>query len=145
MSDLIKNSLIWRICAAIGLWFGRCPLGRFFALIGRLWRESATYQLCARILRAKPVAKNSAYQKRLTKINTALHHWGTGLRDALEDSALRRMYGAVLRYFQGSFLIGRLLSGGFTGVLLVIIAAYTPIDYFLRDGLQIEAIAGIWD
>ena len=50
-----------------------------------------------------------------------------------------------MRYFQGSFLIGRLLAGGFTSVLLVVIAAYTPIDYFLRDGLKIDAIAGVWD
>ncbi|MBE6984732.1 MAG: hypothetical protein E7434_03805 [Ruminococcaceae bacterium] len=145
MSDLIKNSLIWRMCAAIGLWFGRCPFGRLFAFLGRLWRESATYQLCARILKAKPIAKDSVYGKRLNRINQGLHRLGTGLREALQGSALRRAYGAILRYFQSSFLIGKLLEGGFTSILLIIIAAYTPIDYFLRDGLQIEAIAGIWD
>lgn len=145
MSELIKNSLIWRICAAIGLWLGRCPIGRLFAFLGRLWRESGTYRLCARILTAQPVAERSAYHAGLSRLNCRLHKLGAGLRSALDSSLLRRIYGAILRCFQSSFLLGRLLAGGFTSVLLLLIAAYTPIDYLLRDGLKLDAIASIWD
>ncbi|MBE6927523.1 MAG: hypothetical protein E7467_03390 [Ruminococcaceae bacterium] len=145
MSELIKNSLIWRICAAIGLWFGRCPIGRFFAFVGRLWRQAWIYGLIAKWLKAKPIAKNSAANKRLGNLNSRLHRLGGGLRDALEGSLVRRMYAAILRYLQGSFFLGKLLAGGFTSVILILIAAYTPIDYFLRDGLKMDAIAGIWD
>ena len=73
MSDLIKNSLIWRICAAIGLWFSASPFGKLFAYIGRLWRESGIYRLCAKILKAQPLAKSSAFAKRLGGINRFLH------------------------------------------------------------------------
>ena len=145
MSDLIKNSLIWRICAAFGLWLAGSPIGRFFAYLGRLWRESGTYRLAARLLKAQPLAENSACAKRLSGVNRFLHKLGTPLRKHLPGSLFYRIYGAVLRACQRSFLLGKLLAGGFTGVLLLLIAAYTPIDHLLRDGLQAEGIASVWD
>ncbi len=145
MSELIKNSLIWRLCAAIGLWLGNGPFGKLARFFGQLWKASLTYRLCAAVLTADALAERSAYGRALSGLNGGLHRLGASVRSALERSGLRRIYGAVLRYAQGSFLIGKLLSGGFTSVLLLMIAAYTPIDYFLRDGLQIAAIASIWD
>ncbi len=145
MSDLIKSSLIWRICAAIGLWFGRSPIGRFFAYLGRLWRASATYRFCAKRLKVHPRTKDSACIKKLNSVNRGLHKLGTGLRENLPESLTYRTYAAIMGAFRRSFLLGKLFAGGFTGILLIIIAAYTPIDYFLRDGIQAEAIASVWD
>lgn len=145
MSELIKASLIWRICAAIGLWLARCPVGRFFAYLGRLWRESATYCLCAKLFKAQPAAKTSASVKRLNRINAGIHRLGGGFARALEESMVYRIYAAFLRALRKSFFLGKLFEGGFTAVLLFLIAAYTPIDYFLRDGLQIEGLSSIWD
>lgn len=145
MSELIKSSLIWRICAAIGLWFSRSPIGRFFAFLGRLWRESFIYRLFARLLKAQPFAKESACSKRLNRINAGIHRLGARFTSALHESFSYRIYAAILRSCRRSYFLGKFFEGGFTAVLLFLIAAYTPIDYFLRDSLQLTGISSIWD
>ena len=50
MNELLKNSLIWRTVAALAALLGRSPVGRAAAALGRLWRESFLYGICAKLL-----------------------------------------------------------------------------------------------
>lgn len=144
MNELLTDSLIWRFFAACAALLSRSPLGRFFRCLGALWRDSATYRCFARLFCAEPVADGSAYRRVLDRCNAALYRLGRPLVPLLHDSALYRIYGSLLRALQESFLLGRLFSGGMTSFLLLVIAAYAPIDYLLR-ALNIASIASLWD
>ena len=144
MNELLTSSLLWRFFAACASLLSRSPVGRFFRYLGALWRDSATYRFFARLFCAEPVADGSAYRRLLDRCNAALYRLGRPLLPLLRDSALRRVYGRFLHALRESFLIGRLFSGGMTSFLLLVIAAYAPIDYLLR-ALHIASLASLWD
>ena len=146
MNELLQSSLIWRLCAAIAAWFRTTALSRGIAAVGRLWRESGLYRFWARLLTAPSPAERSNYAGILTRMNAALHRFGAErLMPAVRSSLAWRIYGAVLAYLRQSFFLGWLFAGGMTSVLLFIIAAYFPVDWVLRDVLQIASLASIWD
>lgn len=141
MSELITSSLIWRICVSIAAWLRRSFFGRFFARMGSLWRSSFTYGLLARLLCSPTKAETSGYKGLMDRWNAFLRSKSHLLRESFFWGLCRRVYAACRR----SFFLGLLFSRGVTGVLLVIAAAYAPIDYLLRDVLQLAAIASVWD
>lgn len=138
MIDLVKNSLTWRVCAAI------------FAFFGRLWHGSYTYSLLAKFLKAKPLAQDSACAGALDWVNAGVNKIGSRLRADYPQSLLGRicaklMQCKLMQTIRQSYLVSLLLSGGITSILLIVIAAYTPIDYFLRDVAKLDGIASVWD
>ncbi len=141
MSELIRGSLFWRLCAGFAAWLGRSFIGRFFAFLGTLWRDSGTYRLCSRLLLSPSLVERSGYRRLLDGLNDRLH----GLRPLLQESfflgLLRRLYA----WLKKSYNLGKVFSRGITGVLLFVAAAYAPLDYLLRDVLQLAAIASVWD
>ena len=146
MNELLQTSLIWRLCAAIAAWFRTTALSRGIAAVGRLWRESGLYRFWARLLTAPSVTERSSYAGLLTRFNAALYRFGSQhLMPAGRSSLACRIYGAVLSYLRGSFFLGWLFAGGMTSVLLFIIAAYFPVDWLLRDVLQLTALSSVWD
>lgn len=141
MSELITSSLIWRSFSALSQWLCKSFFGRLFAMLGRLWRESLIYCLLARLLCSEPKSESSAYRRWMDRMNL----WLYGFRELLHGSFLYRLCRKFYRACRESFLLGKIFSRGLTGILLVILAAYAPIDYLLRDVLQIAAIASVWD
>lgn len=144
MNELLTSSLIWRLCAALAALVSRSPIGRFFRCLGALWRDSATYRFFARLLCAEPVADRSAYRRLLDRCNAALHRLGRPLASQLQGSAVRRVYGHFLGILHESYFVGNIFSGGMTRFLLLVIAAYAPIDYLLR-AMQIASLSSLWD
>lgn len=145
MNELLQTSLIWRLCAAISAWYRSTALARWIAALGQMWRESGLYRFCARRLTAPPVVDQSGYARGLNGLNARLHRCGRQLMPLVRGSLAWRIYGAVLAYLRKSLLLGRIFEGGLTSVLLFVIAAYFPVDWLLRDVLQLTAIASIWD
>ncbi len=64
---------------------------------------------------------------------------------AFRTSRFARAWGAVCRVGRGSRLLGAVFSEGFSGVLILILALYTPIDYLLRDVFSIPVFSSAWD
>lgn len=141
MSELITSSLIWRSCTAIAAWMRRSWFGRLFARLGQLWRTSLIYSLFARLLCSTPRSEFSAYRRWMDRMNL----WLYGFRDLLHGSFFYGLCRRVGKSCRESFFLGRIFSRGLTGVLLVILASYAPIDYLLRDVLQLSLIASVWD
>ncbi|MBR6824985.1 MAG: O-antigen ligase family protein [Oscillospiraceae bacterium] len=142
MSKYLTESLIWRLCSAILKWLRSSFLGRGAQALGRSWRQSAIYGFFAKLLGAEPAIEDSAYYRRGTRSNESLHRRGAGFRRAYEESFLARR---TLPYLRQSFFFRLLLGNGITGLLLSCAASYAIIDYLLRDVLQMEAIASVWD
>lgn len=145
MNKLLTTSLIWRLCVAVAAWLRRSWPGRAARFMGRLWRESGIYRFFARLLCADAVIDRSRYRCLLDRMNAALSRRGRGLRRLVRESLAARVYGAILRFFRQSFFLGWLFEGGMTSLLLFVIAAYAPIDWLLRDVLQLTAISSVWD
>ena len=144
MNELLTTSLFWRFFTALAALISSSQTARFFRFLGRLWRDSATYRFFARLLRAEPAADRSAYRRSLDRCNAALHRLGRWLDPLVHDSALYHGCARLRRAMRGSFLLDRLFSGGMTRLLLLLIAAYAPIDYLLR-AMNVAALSSVWD
>lgn len=145
MSELIRQSLLWRLITGLYAWYRRTFLARGADALSRLWRQSGVYRLFARLLCAPTVTEKTGYGRLLDGLNRALHRFGRVWREDLQTSFFRRIYARILSALRGSRLLGRLFDGGLTTVLLCIVAAFAVIDYLLRDVLQLAAIASVWD
>ncbi len=146
MSELLTTSLVWHLCAMLAGWLGRSPLGRGLRALGRLWRESGTYRLFACLLRRPCAAEHCALCAASERRNARLSAWGQArLLPALRQSLFGRLCQALGRAFRESLLLGWLCQGGFSAVLLAIVAAYAPIDWLLRDVLCLSALGSVWD
>lgn len=145
MSELIRSSLFWRLCAALCLWFRRSWLGKFFAALKRTWCASGTYRLFARLLTAPSLAERSRLRRFLDRQNRKLRQSGRRRKEYMEGSLFCRALGAAWQKVKESFFLGALLKNGVTAVLLVLIAAYAPIDYVLREIVCWSTLASVWD
>ena len=143
---MIASSVTCRVLQAIWLWLAALgQSSRVFASLGRCWRASGTHRALSRWLGAEPRALQSSRYTRVCAAENARLSRRTGLRTAIESSLLYRIYRAVLRCGQDSRLLGRLFSGGVTGLILTCIGAYAGVDYVLRDVLAVPVLSSLWD
>lgn len=143
MIALLKDSLLWHILVAIAAWCGKSPIAKVFAAIKRCWCESFLYQSVSPLLHKQTATERSGMRSMLDRWNERLS--ATGYADYVRNSVVYRVYGVLMQKVRESKLLGAILSGGFTSFLLIMFAAYWPVDYLLRDVLQVDAIAGLWD
>lgn len=145
MTELLKSSLIWRLCAAFAAWLSKTPVARAMNCVERAFRGSLVYHLFMRCFTGPVAAERSRYRQWLDRFNAALSRVGRSIRPAIRESvvcrALRRVYAALKQ----SFFLGGLFRGGVTSVLLCAIAAYYPIDWLLRSVLKLTTLAAVWD
>lgn len=143
MNELLKTSLLWRTVAAIAAWCGRTPVAKALAALKRCWCDSFLYQSVSRLLHRKTLAERSHIGGVFDRINARMSASGYG--DYVRSGRAYRVYGALMQKVRESYLFGKVLSGGFTTILLFLFAAYWPVDYLLRDILQMVTIASLWD
>ncbi|MDR0890463.1 MAG: O-antigen ligase family protein [Oscillospiraceae bacterium] len=137
MAEILKSSLVWRFFMALAALYRRSPLARAVAAVGRAWRDSATYRFFAKRLTAQSAVERACYRRLLDALNAGLWRMGKRLQGARETSVL-------LRAGRQSFF-WRAVSHRITPLLLLVIAAYAPIDYALRDWVQLPSLAAVWD
>lgn len=145
MNALLKNSLLWRTVAALSAFVGRSFVGRAAAGLGRLWRQSFLYGVCARLLCGEGFAARSKTAGLLDRINGWLCRLGQRVTPALRESLLYRLYAWIMRKGRESRTLGWLFAGGMTAVLLFLLAAYGALDWLLRDVLPLGALSSVWD
>lgn len=143
MSELLKTSLLWRTIAAIAAWCSETPVAKAFAVLKRLWCESFLYQSISGLLHRKTIAERSNLRLWFDDLNVRLS--GLGYADYVRSGISYRIYGKLMQSVRESYFFDSFLSGGFTTVLLFLFAAYWPVDYLLRDLLQMVTIASLWD
>ncbi len=145
MNGILTSSLIWRLCAGLLAWLRGSFLGKAAAVLGRLWRQSGTYRLFAKIFTAPDPVRGSLFHRSLDGLNLWLHRKGRGLRALLTGSLSYRLYQSLVSYCGKSRLAGGVFRGGLNSVLLVAIAAFAIIDYLLRDVFGIAFLSSVWD
>ena len=144
MSELLTTSYVWRLFARFFAWLRGTFLGRGFAGLGQLWRESGFYRFWKKLLCGEPLTDGSAYERGLTGFNRFLYR-GRNVAVLIRESFFGRVYTRLIGLLRRSFLLGWMFEGGTTTFLLFLIAAYSPVDWLLRDVLQLTLLASVWD
>ena len=119
-------------------------LARLVCALRRCWSESCVYSLICWILSRPPLDEGSRVRQWLGRQNQKLSGAAT-LRDAINSSNLNRLWQRICKAGRESRLLGWAFSQGATGLLLVILGLYTPIDYLLRDVFSIPVVSSGWD
>ena len=124
--------------------YGGSVLHRFVSFWQGCWESSVLRRFLLWLMSLPYPYERSRAHGRLEALNRRLASADT-LRDAIYTSRLQRIWAAIARVGRGSRLLGWVFSEGATGVLLLILALYTPIDYFLRDVFAIPVVSSGWD
>ena len=146
MDEMLRLSLLWRVVAAIGAFFGRLASGsRFLAALGRWWQASGTRRFLDRRFSAEAgFAEASGYRRLSQRLNDRL----AGVSRPLEwfrASVVGRIWRGLFRWGEGSVLLGWMFRGGLTGVILTVLGLYCGVDYVLRDVLSVPVLSSLWD
>ncbi len=140
-----KGSLLCRFLSYLMAIWPDSAVCRLGACLRRIWRGSLLYRPLTRALDSEPEACEASLLARLVTRFHAWLHGFTRLRAAVHSSLAARIYGALLRVCAGSRLLGWAFRGGMGRILLVLLALYVPVDYFLRDVLPIPLLGSVWD
>ena len=146
MDEMLRLSLLWRVVAAIGAFFGRLASGsRFLAVLGRWWQASGTRRFLDRRFSAEAgFTEASGYRRLSQRLNDRL----AGVSRPLEwfrASVVGRIWRGLFRWGEGSVLLGWMFRGGLTGVILTVLGLYCGVDYVLRDVLSVPVLSSLWD
>lgn len=146
MDEMLRLSLLWRVVAAIGAFFGRLASGsRFLAALGRWWRGSGTRRFLDRRFSAEAgFTEASGYRRLSQRLNDRL----AGVSRPLEwfrAGVVGRIWRGLFRWGEGSVLLGWMFRGGLTGVILTVLGLYCGVDYVLRDVLSVPVLSSLWD
>ncbi|MBR4132567.1 MAG: O-antigen ligase family protein [Oscillospiraceae bacterium] len=122
--------------------------GSMLSRIGAFWRgcweTSVLRRLLVWLMSLPYPYESSRAHGRLDRLNRRLAG-ADSVRSAIYTSRLQRIWAAIARVGRESRLLGWVFREGATGVLLLILALYTPIDYFLRDVFAIPVVSSGWD
>jgi len=132
-------------------YYAHSVLGRMNAAIGRTYAASNLKCGFDRWVDRESGVDTSLYGKCLHALHTAAHRFGSRFMPILLLSFLYRVAVAVKGFFRRIFsasAIYRLRSAAgmdFRRFLLLIFSLYLPVDWLLRDILQIDVLASVWD
>ncbi len=119
-------------------------LGRLAAAFGESWQTSRLRALFLWLLTRPYLYLTSGVHGLLERLNLRLAECDR-LYASIRSSRLARIWARICRVGRESRLLGAVFSEGFGGVLILILALYTPIDYLLRDVFSIPVISSGWD
>ena len=146
MKAIFFNSLLVRAVLRLREWYHEGAIAAFFRRIAGAYPDSRFRQFWDRFC-AAPLcsAANSGY----ARLMAALRRFVERLGDAAANSLIYRICLAVWRpvsTFLGGGLIGRACRFfGVRGLLLICLALYLPLDYFVRNYIPIAVIGSVWD
>ena len=146
MDDVLHASLLFRVLAAIGAFFGRLFSGS--AVVGflrRCWQNSALRRFAVGRLSADANYVNaSGYRAFFQRCNDRLARVSWPVR-WFQNSFVGRIWHGLFRWGSESVLLGWMFRGGLTGVILTVLGLYCGVDYVLRDVLSVPVLSSLWD
>ncbi len=119
-------------------------LYRLAAMLQESWQASMLRALLVWLLTRPYLYLTSGAHAALQRFNLRLSGHER-LNAAIRSSRLRRIWASVCRVGRDSRLLGAVFREGFSGVLILLLALYTPIDYLLRDVFSIPVLSSGWD
>ncbi len=149
MRELLNGSLLWRVLRQLLDWYRQGAIAHFFHTIADSYPFSKTKRLWHRFVWTRMFGgedcKMPVYVRIVERLARVLERIG----DCIRQSACYRVclkMAAFVRRIAGGGAIGRVCGFfGVRGFLIVAVALYLPIDYFLRSVVQIGFLASLWD
>ena len=150
MKAIFENSLLVRAWLCLCAWYHEGAIAGFFRRIAAAYPDSRFKRLWDNFC-AAPIctAANSAYARLLAALRRFVERLGDFAQNCLIYRLCLAIWKPIVRVTRDG-LIGRFFTFiGMRGVLLLCLAWYLPIDYFLRSVLpnfvHIPLIASVWD
>ncbi|MCI8879861.1 MAG: hypothetical protein HFH28_03980 [Clostridiaceae bacterium] len=143
---ILENSVLWRALCRMAEWYRQGAIAAFF----RAFREAYPSSRYRRLWRAfcsapLPTAYTSAYTRAAAACRKWFEKWGAWIRESLVYRGCIAVWKPVSRFFGGGLIGSACRFLGLRGLLLIGLAMYLPIDYFLRSVVQIGFLASGWD
>ncbi len=124
--------------------YQQSALYRIVVFWKKAWTESCLRALLVWLLSRPSLDEGSSLRQGMSKLNAYLGR-RDGLNRAMDGSVLHRIWAAICRVGSQSRFLGLVFQNGMTGVLLLLLALYVPVDYLLRDVYAIPVVSSGWD
>lgn len=146
MKRLLTGSVLWQMLLRLREWYQAGAIAAFFRAFADSYPLSRTRRQWDRFIGTPMFAGGgSLYARAVARIGRSLQHFG----DYITASGIYRLcraIGAPLARFLGGGVIGRVCRFfGVRGFLIMAVALYLPLDYFLRQYIPIGIVASLWD
>lgn len=146
MKAIFQNSLLVRAVLRLREWYHEGAIAGFFRKVADAYPDSRFRRLWDGFC-ATPIC--TAANSRYARILAALRRFVERLGDAASQSLIYRICLAIWKpvsTFLGGGVVGRVFRFfGVRGLLLVCLAMYLPLDYFIRNFIPIAFIGSVWD
>ena len=146
MKAMFQNSLLVRAAMRLRAWYHEGAIAGFFRKVAEAYPDSRFRRLWDGFC-ASPIC--TAANSRYARVIAALRRFVERLGDAAAQSLIYRICLAIWKpvsTFLGGGVIGRVCRFfGVRGLLLVCLAMYLPLDYFIRNVIPIAFIGSVWD
>ncbi|MBO6055186.1 MAG: O-antigen ligase family protein [Oscillospiraceae bacterium] len=145
MRSVWNNSIPGRLAAFLALiWPGSlcCKLGQAWQ---RSREESRILAPFRWLIRRRESREENSF---LAEMTTRWNQWlgsRTGLRTAVHRSVPGRIWGWLVRVLSGSRIVGWIFRGGMTGLFVLALALYIPLNFFFRDLQPVALLGTVWD
>ena len=150
MKAIFENSLLVRAILCLCAWYHEGAIAHFFARIRDAYADSRFRRLWERFCAAPGcTTANSGYARLVMALRRLVECIGTAAQNSLIYRLCLAIWRPIVRLTKDG-IIGRALSFvGMRGLLLICLAMYLPLDYFIRlaanAGFLPSFIASGWD
>ena len=150
MKAIFENSLLVRAILCLCAWYHEGAIAHLFARIREAYADSRFRRLWERFCAAPGcTTANSGYARLVMALRRLVECIGTAAQNSLIYRLCLAIWRPIVRLTKDG-IIGRALSFvGMRGLLLICLAMYLPLDYFIRlaanAGFLPSFIASGWD
>lgn len=146
MKQLLKGSVLWRLLLQMRAWYEAGAIAAFFRAFREGYPFSRTRQAWDRFVGTPLFTGVEAwYPRAVARVGRVLQRIGR-YTEASTAYRLCRTAAKPAGEFLGGGLIGRVCRFfGVRGFLILAVALYLPLDYFLRNFVNIGILSSLWD
>ncbi|MBQ3054743.1 MAG: O-antigen ligase family protein [Oscillospiraceae bacterium] len=147
MDRVLRNNFVAKLIAAFATAYQFSCAKRFVDWWKEIYSHSNTRRILRRYLLRPSTLVYSNYYRFLDKCNTLGAKLSEALRPAVDNSFFFRLW----HTFKNSRVVSESVTKkaleklGSRGILIVCFTLYLPIDWLLRDVLNLASIASVWD
>ncbi len=149
MNDILEKSWLWRLInnllAAIAAVYQKGIIARFFAAVNRQYQKSRLKNIWIDFCEVPFHGKKSRFVAFLDILRRLMERFGESLRQSILYRLVASICCGYLRVTKKSWLFSKINAVGLHRWLLILFALYLPIEYLIRDYLQLLALASVWE
>ena len=150
MKAILHNSLLARALLRLREWYQEGAIAGFFGKIRAAYPNSRFRRMWEGFCSAPScTAANSGYARLLAALRRVVERLGDAAAQSLVYRLCLAVWNPIARAASGGVVGKAFRFVGMRGLLLICLALYLPIDYFLRSVLpgyiNIPLLASIWD